>query len=191
MTFAKRPDGSLYQHGDPLAVWDYSPLYEELVALPLLIYIPGVRPGAYTGLTSAIDVMPTVLDILGVPVPEWVQGRSLLPLMRDPSAKGREFVVSTIPFANPGDEVSSVDNISRRLRSPLMTTVTAGDWSLTYTQQAGRSELYNLKADPGQGKNVIGTHPETARELHGLLVRFMRENHMHERLVKPRLELRL
>ena len=55
--------------------------------------------------------MPTVLDMLGQDVPDGIDGRSLYPAMKDPSIKGREFVVSTIPFANPGDRVRSVDNV--------------------------------------------------------------------------------
>ena len=72
MTFAKKPDGSLY-HFDKNSEREHSPLYEELVALPLIIYVPGVTPGTYKGLTSAIDPMPTVLDILGQEIPDWVE----------------------------------------------------------------------------------------------------------------------
>ena len=47
MTFAKRPNGELYGHGDPDAIWDFSPLYEEIVLVPLLVYVPGARPGVH------------------------------------------------------------------------------------------------------------------------------------------------
>ena len=56
MTYTKGPDGTLQAHRDRQATWDHSPLYEEVVALPLLIAAPGVAPGAYAGLSSAIDV---------------------------------------------------------------------------------------------------------------------------------------
>jgi hypothetical protein len=39
-------------------VWSRSPLYQELLANPLLIYVPGVPPATYSGLTSAVDLMP-------------------------------------------------------------------------------------------------------------------------------------
>ena len=191
MTFAKRPDGTLYQHGDPEAMWAHSPLYQELVTLPLVISSPGVRSGSYSGLSSAIDVMPTVLDILGQAVPEVVEGRSLLPAMRDPSTPGRDVVVSTIPFANPGDRVRSVDNVSRPLTEGLVTTVTAADWSLLFSVEPGESELYHLPSDPDQHQNLIQRKPETAKELHGSLMKFMRETDVPASLVRPRQELRL
>ena len=191
MSFARRPDGTLYQHGDSDSMWAHSPLYEELVTLPLLISMPGVETGEYGGHSSAIDVMPTVLDMFGRDIPAWVQGRSLLPAMRDASVDGREFVVSTIPFANPGDRVRSVDNVSRPLTSGLVTTVTAGEWSLLFSVEPGMSELYHLPSDPGQQENVIHGRPEVARELHQYLIKFMRDTNVAQTLVRPRTELKL
>ena len=191
MTYDKREDGSLYRHGDPDARWTHSPLYEELVHIPLLVRVPGAAAGRYGGQSSAIDVMPTVLELFDEPVPEWVQGRSLLPAVRDSSATGRDFTISTIPFANPGDRVQSVDNVSRRLTAGLVTTVTAGDWSLLYSTEPGMSELYHLPSDPGQSRNVISENVETAREVHAFLVKFMTDTGVAEALAKPRMSLEI
>ncbi|MBI3456608.1 MAG: sulfatase [Candidatus Rokubacteria bacterium] len=191
MTYAKSADGVLHAHRDPVASWDHSPLYEELVTLPLLVSVPGARPGAYAGLTSAIDVMPTVLDCLGQAIPRWVEGRSLLPAIRDPRAPGRELVVSTVPFANPDDEVSSVDNVSRKLRAPLVTTVTSAEWAFLYTPAPGRSELYHLPSDPRQEANVVRKHAEVARDHHRMLLAFMKEAGLPPRLAETRRELRM
>ena len=190
MTFAKKPDGSLY-HFDKNSEWEHSPLYEELVALPLIIYVPGVIPGTYQGLTSAIDPMPTVLDILGQEIPDWVDGRSLLPAMRDSSISGRDFTISTIPFANPGDRVRSVDNVSRPLTAGLVTTITAGEWSLLYSVEPGMSELYNLSTDPRQENNIISKEFDKAKDIHEYLIKFMRETNVPSGLMKPRMELSL
>ena len=191
MTFDKRPDGTLYQMGDADGIWAHSPLYEELVSLPLLISMPGIAPGEHKGLSSAIDVMPTVLEILGQEVPEVVQGRSLLPALKTPTTSGREFVISTIPFANPGDRVSSVDNVSRPLTAGLVTTVTAGEWSLLFSVEPGQSELYHLPSDPHQGNNMIHQKPDVARDLHQCLLGFMRENKVASSLIRPREDLRI
>ena len=191
MSSDKHPDGTLRTYDEPGSMWSYSPLYEELVHIPLLVYVPGMAPGAYKSLTSAVDVMPTVLDVLGLEIPAFVQGRSLAPGMRNLSLSGHEFVVSSIPFANPGDPVRSVDNFLRSLLDPPVTTVTSGDWSLLYSPQEGVSELYNLTSDPGQHKNVISENLDEAREIHQFLVRFMRQTGVPDRLLSPRLELRV
>ena len=115
----------------------------------LIAYVPGAQPGDRQQLTSVVDVMPTVLDIMGQEIPDSVEGRSLMPMIGDISVAGREIVVSTIPFANPGDPVQSVDNIRRLLRASPVTTVSTSEWSLLYSMDEGVSELYNLNSDPG------------------------------------------
>ena len=191
MSSDKHPDGTLRTYDEVGSQWSYSPLFEEIVHLPLLIRAPGITPGVYGGLSSAIDVMPTVLDLLDLDVPAFVQGRSLAPALRDNSVSGRGYVVSSLPFANPGDPVLSVDNFLRDLQDHPVTTVTSGDWSLLYSPEPGVSQLYNLESDPHQLENVIGQHLDVAGEMHRLLVEFMRENMLPERLLKPRLELRM
>ena len=191
MSFDKREGGGLYRFGDSDARWAHSPLYEELVRIPLLVYVPGVEPNVYDGMTSVVDVMPTVLDIAGVSSPGNVHGASLLPRMRDSSAVGREFTVSTIPFANPGDEVRSVDSIRRNLVNSQVTTITAGDWSLLYSMDEGMSELYNLANDPAQENNIISGNLGVAKEVHRYLLKFMRETGVSDHLLKPRQEFRL
>ena len=142
-------------------------------------------------MSSAVDVMPTVLDLLGVEIPDFVQGRSLAPALRDPGTQGRDFVVSSLPFANVGDPVHSVDNLLRVLTEPPVTTVTSGGWSLLYSPLPGVSKLYNLGADAKQLDNVIERHMDVASELHQKLVHFMCETEVPERLLNPRLELRM
>ena len=191
MTFAKRPNGDLYEFGDPDSKWDHSPLYEEVTAVPLLVYLPGMTGGSYSGLTSAIDVMPTVLELFGQAVPAWVQGKSLLGKIHDPGAKGREFTVSTLPFANPGDRVRSVDNVSRPLFSDVVTTVTTNELTLLYSVEEGISELYHLPSDPVQTENVINSRLSEASDVHDLLVGFMRDTNLAAPLLEPRRDLRM
>jgi hypothetical protein len=84
-----------------------------------------------------------------------------------------------------------VDNVSRKLRDPLVTTVTSAEWSLLYTSLPGRSELFHLPSDPRQEKNVIGSHPGVAGDHHRMLLEFLAETRVPAPLVEPRRELRL
>ena len=170
-------------------IWAYSPLYEEIIKIPLLIYIPGVSAGIYGQLTSAVDVMPTVLEILECDIPKYVEGLTLLPKIDDSAVSGREFTISSIPFANPGDPVRSVDNFLRMLKSPTVTTITSENYSLLYSPERGQSKLYDLAMDPGQQKNIISDKPDIGKELHQYLVKFMRDTKVAEYLLEPRLEL--
>ena len=189
MTSNMRPNGTLRPYGVPEAKWAHSPLYEEIVGIPLLVQVPGVEPGTYQGLTSAVDVMPTIIELAGLEVPLHVHGRSLVPALHDKSVLGRSFVVSSLPFADPGEIVRSVDSFPRELEDPPVTTVTTDAWALLYSSMPGWSELYDLRNDFAQQHNLIEAEQSTARELHQYMIRFMRDTHVAEDLIKSRANL--
>jgi arylsulfatase A-like enzyme len=191
MTLAKKKDGTRYHMSEGTANWERSPLYEELAATPLLIYMPDAKPGTYSGLTSAVDFTPTVLDIMGQEIPDWVEGRSLCPMVYNQGLKGREIVVSTMQFRNPGEMVRYVDDASRMMIAEQVITVTTDDWSLLYSAEPGSSELYHLPSDPKQEKNIIHERPEMAREIHQRLIEFMEETNVLPTLIKERSKIEI
>lgn len=70
-------------------------LYEEAVAVPLIIALPGVTPGVdKKKLVSGLDLMPTFLDYAGIDAPKSLEGQSLRPLVEGKVAVWREFVAA-------------------------------------------------------------------------------------------------
>ena len=193
MVFARDPEQEAgpTKYGRSPGSWARSPLYEENVAIPLTVYVPGMKPGSYSGLTSAVDIMPTVLDLFEQKIPSRVEGRSLLPAIENRSSAGRDYVVSSCPFINAGDTDQLVDHLLRKCVTPSMATITTDRWSLLHDCEPGGSELYDLSSDPDQQKNVIAQHTDVAKELHQLEMKFMRETNVSKRLLEPRLELLL
>jgi N-acetylglucosamine-6-sulfatase len=64
--------------------------YEPATHLPLLIRGPGIKPGSSTGeLAANIDLAPTILELAGAQADKSIDGRSLVPFMRDPSLRTR------------------------------------------------------------------------------------------------------
>ena len=180
------------QHtADRIGIWGRSPYYEEITRIPLLIYVPGVAPGSYNGMTSAIDLMPTVLELMKQEIPSNVEGSSLLPKMQEPSLPGYNHIFSSSSFVNAGDMDNSVDSVMRRAAHASMATVTTEEWTLLFDTEPGGSELYNLKDDPKQEKNVINQHTDVARELHGLFIRYLKDVGLSPVKLEPRLELKL
>jgi arylsulfatase A-like enzyme len=112
-------------------------------------------------------------------------------MIKDQTTPGREYVVSAHPFLNAGDSLRSIDDYPRLTEKDSTATVTTEEWTLLYNTEAGLSELYNLKTDPNQKKNVIRKHQDVARELHQLLVKYMQDTKLSSHLLKPRLEIRL
>jgi arylsulfatase A-like enzyme len=160
----------------------WSPLPSNVITLAEILSQKGLH-------TSAVDVMPTVLEIFGFDIPDFVEGKSLLAKTNDSIVSGREFTVSSIPFANPGDPVRSVDNFLRMLKAPTVTTITSENYSLLYSPKKGQSKLYDLSMDPSQQKDIISDQLDVGKELHQFLVEFMRDTNVAEYLFKPRHKL--
>ena len=190
MSFATKADGTLYGQGEPGAMWGHSPLYEEIVRLPLVVRVPGANTRVVSELTSAIDLMPTVLDLFGVEIPSWVEGRTLLRALRlGSSSSKRDLVMSSLPFADAGEDVFSVDHVKRPLVAPTATTISTPEWSFIYSSEPELSELFSLVEDPSQERNVIGENEDIARTIHSEWVDLLMATNVPERLVATRREL--
>lgn len=128
-------------------------LYQELIHVPLIIQLPG-RASAITidDRVSSIDVMPTLLDLLGVDPPREVKrqlrGRSLVPSLQGSPVKRDVF-----------SETNYREYTYKR-------SITAPDgWKLIYTLELRSRELYNLTDDPGETKDLAKANPKKADEL--------------------------
>ncbi len=128
-------------------------LYDGALHVPLVIAEPGRRrPMRYAGLVETIDVMPTVLELAGVPDPSPGSGRSLVPVLENPARVHREHVLSewvTHCVNENGKQVreACVD--------PCVTSVRTDQWKyMHYHGEPG--ELYDLAADPLERMNRFG-----------------------------------
>ena len=74
--------------------WHGQTVYGELTQVPFILWAPGRVPAdRQVGDTvRAIDLMPTLLELSGLPVPESLQGQSLLPLLGADGASGQTWV---------------------------------------------------------------------------------------------------
>ena len=76
------------------AVWGKHTLFEESLRSPLIILYPELQnPGKPTdSVVETLDVFPTLCDLAGLPVPDFVDGVSLRPLLDDPDSDGHAAV---------------------------------------------------------------------------------------------------
>jgi len=133
-------------------------IYNSTLHVPLIVRIPGVTPGVVQSNVSLIDVMPTVLDGLKIGIPAGIQGRSLIVDMRGGHAS---------PSEPPPELYAETYLPLLHFRwSNLRAIQVQG---LKYID-APRPELYDLRADPGEIKDLIGQRPAVARELRAKLL---------------------
>ncbi len=142
-------------------------LYEGGQRVPLIVRWPGVvRPGSLSdAVVGPIDLYPTILDAIGVPVPKGqiIDGESILPVLRETGSLRREAYFTWFPHLVPG------------------VSVRQGDWKLIRRFQErpqdyeGLHELFNLRDDIGETTNLAARHPEKVAELNELIDRFVRK----------------
>ncbi|MBN1675767.1 MAG: sulfatase [Kiritimatiellae bacterium] len=166
-----------------------APLYAEIARVPLIVYRPGREPGRRHAIVSHPDLMPTALEIAGLPIPDGVQGRSFLRVLNGETDHHRDFALTTMPLSNPGEVTRVVDNYDRKTEVFLPATISTREWSLLYAAAGQPVELYDLKADPRQADNVAEAHPEVVERLHGRYVALLEEVGTDERLLEPRRRL--
>ena len=74
-----------YQLGEH-GTWCKHSLFETSLRIPLFIKAPGIAPSRVPALVENVDIYPTLLDLVGIAAPPHLHGKSLVPVMRDPSA---------------------------------------------------------------------------------------------------------
>jgi choline-sulfatase len=147
-------------------------VYEEMIHIPLIVHNPKLYPEPLEtdAFYDHLNLLPTILDLAGVPDPEsYAIGKSIVPIIRDPSKTVQDHTIFSfddlffVPASAAGGHIRAVRE---------------GDW--TYAVYFGldgaglESELYNLKNDPGQMNNLLHRKPtpDTRKEwgrLHKIL----------------------
>ncbi|GBD97517.1 MAG TPA: hypothetical protein ENG83_11820 [Nitrospirae bacterium] len=140
-------------HGGPF-------LYEQVTNIPLIIKKPGQRKGQTVDtLVEQIDIPATVLDLADIPVPLWMEGRSLVPLIDG----GRL-------TQQPAFSMNFEENRSRghQIESGSI-AVWDGDYKLIHYLENKGSLLFNLKQDSEEQDNLINKEPEVGKHLLDLI----------------------
>lgn len=164
--------------------------HESSIHVPLIIQGPGFdNHRKVPELVSMIDIFPSLLDYLGLPIPSTTQGRSFIPLLRDETSRNE--------WNNEVFIQISGSAVSRALRTPEWTYVALApgvDFRRNPGSQRYRDyQLYNNRADPAQLVNFAGRvnmRTPTQRLLHWIGERSVPEvtAHLRQRLIQRMVE---
>ncbi len=122
-------------------------MYEESLRTPLIVRWPSViEPGSETGqLVQNLDLGPTMLNLAGVDVPEWMQGRSLVPLLSGPPPGEWRDAIYYQYFEYPAVHMVRRHRGVRTHRYKLIHFYEVDEW-----------ELFDLEEDPRELRSVYG-----------------------------------
>ncbi len=146
-------------------------IYEGGVRVPMIVVWPGqTPPGSTNGsIVSSVDFYPTLLEMLDLEqhAPAILDGVSLVPALRNTGPLDRDAIFCHFPHYTP-----ATGNLPA-------TSVRQGDWKLIRLhadgeKQTDRLELYNLKDDIGESKNLAASLPDRASQMNALIERHLR-----------------
>jgi arylsulfatase A-like enzyme len=162
-------------HGDSMGahglIQKHNAFYDSFTHVPLIAHIPGYRgPKRTDNMVELIDIMPTLLDLAGVPIPCGCQGRSFAPFLRgEEDYVPREYVAMesgeegepmklsdiTVRPEHPFDERYFVWCAYRDAWMGKGKSVRTRDWKLNVYAN-GEGELYDMGSDPHELNNLYG-----------------------------------
>ncbi len=139
-------------------------LYEENLLVPLLLALPGGRAAGrtITDQVRLIDLMPTILDLVGISLPADLDGASLLPLIDGSSSAAPRPAWSYASNSNYG--------VSLRMRNRLKYIRRNSAWASDYSQE----QLFDLVKDPREEHDLAASARET-QTLRDLISRTLEE----------------
>jgi len=147
-----------FEHGRK----EHDSIYGEVVRVPLIMRLPGALPGGMRieQLVRGIDIMPTILELLGIPLDVEIQGTSLLAAATD----GKELNLKAHSDYND-------------FFPPVIDSIRSGPWFLLMDQRTRSGgepgdgslprffQLFNTDDDPGETRNLAEKYPEVAARL--------------------------
>jgi iduronate 2-sulfatase len=132
--------------------WMKQTLFERSTRSPLVVAGPGVAAKGRSSprIVEFLDLYPTLASLAGVPAPSGLQGRSLVPLLKDPSVRWDHAALSQVRRGG-GPTAAAGANLF------MGYSVRTADWR--YTEWDGGAqgvELYNERNDPDERRNLAG-----------------------------------
>ncbi|ADB19037.1 sulfatase [Pirellula staleyi DSM 6068] len=152
-------------HLGDLGIWTKHTNYEQANRIPIVIVAPGVtQPGTATKqLAESVDIFPTLAELAGLPAPSGPQpidGVSLVPVLKDSSARVRDHAYHAYPKAKLGRAIRT-----DRYRLVEWRAIGAAPESAVY-------ELYDYDADPLERENLAAKQPEVVESLKMTLAKY-------------------
>jgi len=154
------------------------------IKVPMFFYWPkGIqKPSVNKQLVSTLDILPTILDASGINVPENIDGRSLLPFLKNQSENPvHDYLFWSGIHARTWGFMRQYNNFSEvpsRDQAPYAWVVVKGDYLLRYISETKKGlyqdlpegkpaffEMYNINIDQGEKVNLVEKEPERFEEL--------------------------
>ncbi len=172
--------------------YSWAPLYQEVVRIPLLIYLPKIKHKKIKSFVQPPDITKTIYQLTSSEIPEDIHGESIISIIEGKKNKIRDFVISSPPiiYGSPAGEkititdqsgwcyiyetekgerydIKAVDSIERE----------------TLKERIKGDELYFLPDDPKQEKNLVKERPDICKKQKEKIIEFLYQVKTDEKII--------
>ena len=166
-------------------MWGKHTNYEQATKAPLIIAAPGLKAGQSKSMTEFVDVFPTLCELSGGKVPAYLDGKSLVPVMKNNKTSVKEYAMSQYPRKMDKADINKVEDGKGKLMGYSMRTeqYRYTVWLKNFTSDQAYSadkvytkELYDYVKDPLEKVNVSDDkkYTEIAADLDKKLVAYFK-----------------
>jgi arylsulfatase A-like enzyme len=158
--------GYYFQHGEHL--------YNQCLKIPLIIKNPKLIPKnkKINSLVQILDLMPTILELVHIPLVDKLDGISLVPLINGQPSKLREFAFAeSVENYFNGNKKIFFKGVKGKWRMMI-----SGKWKIILIPHPENNifELYDLESDPDEKNNLIDQNKEIAGEMKKKILNFLK-----------------
>jgi iduronate 2-sulfatase len=145
----------LGEHG----MWDKHSNFETSTHAPLIVHVPGQKPGRTSALVEFVDIYPTLCELCDLPLDAGLEGTSFAPLIADPNRPWKQAAFSQYPRVIPGHGLG----MGHSMRTDRYRFT---EWTVEGTDFTAY-ELYDHSVDPQENVNLAGraTQAEVVEQL--------------------------
>lgn len=145
-------------------MWGKHTNYEQATKAPLIIAAPGIKAGQSKSMTEFVDVFPTLCELASGKVPAYLDGKSLVPIMKNNKVSVKEYAMSQYPRKMDKADINKVEDGKGKIMGYSMRTeqYRYTVWLKNFTSdqvynadKVYTKELYDYAKDPLEKVNVF------------------------------------
>ena len=175
-------------------LWNKHTNFEQATRSPLIIAAPGYKGGQTTkSISEHVDIFPTICNLAGVNIPTQLQGKSLVPLMKDKKASVKEYAISQYPRKLKKEEVQKLGYTDGKIMGYALRTDkyryilwTNNNFTTKQPFTENRiytSELYDYTKDPLETVNVANDakYASTVKDMKAKMLEYFKAQEGREK----------
>ncbi|MEM3101458.1 MAG: sulfatase-like hydrolase/transferase [Candidatus Nitrosotenuis sp.] len=138
-------------------------LYEQVTHIPLIIKEPGQTDRiVIDDVVEQIDIPATILELAGIPAPQWMEGRSLVPFLKGKSLPPKQAF-----------SMSLLQNMTNKTITKGTFALWEGNYKLIHYLENGKSLLFDLSKDPDELNNLFNVDKERGNKMLSLFRNYL------------------